>query len=65
MNKPKDLSSEEGAKYLAHKIRMYWLKRGIKIQTNIEHFGDHGEKPFYCVRSDLGKLLAQPKHWFE
>lgn len=54
-----DWSSVEGAAILAMKLRRYWAKRGVHIQTRVEELHGHGEVPIYCVRSNINMAVRK------
>jgi len=54
-----DWSSKSGAAILAMKLRKDWIARGVEIKTWIEELHGHGDRPIYCVRSNICEAVRR------
>lgn len=48
-----DACSHAGSIRLSRAIESYWRKRGVKVAIRLFSISTHGEKTYYCIRSNL------------
>lgn len=57
VRKPRDLSSEAGARKLARAIKLYWMNLGYEVDIRLERIHSRGisgpDTEVWCVRSDM------------